>query len=286
MTESYTAGDIATGREPSDAATKKLLRPPPCNIPPTPSFEDLASIASGVSIPRTADNSSGSNESLDEGATQTTTVTPTNQKSRFSHENPSPELWRRKQQPQQLDVQSKREQFKSSRHSSADLMLHRQERGGGGGGGEGENASALDTSNKDGDIIRHRRLNLLKIHQGTESDPMFSSHHPLAPVGDKGEGRVRSASSSLLLDTPSVSEAGGRGIVTGERESELRPRHINKATGSIHCILSLGVLMLYILQESQITVRSQMKRNNSQQSNPNQLQLSSSTLRLSVWRSW
>lgn len=196
----------------ADYAGQQLVTP---KIPLTPSFEDLASVAnSAASI---TNDSSGSNDSFEEGSTN---LTP-DQLSLSSHESPSPEMWKRKQ----LSAQGRRDMFHISR-SSADVTFHKKESSSAYLDiNQGRSSSAQDRT---GDL-RHKRQVLMKIHKASESDPTFASH---LLTKEKGRLRTRGISSTALSE--SRTERGSEG------GRELRPRHINKATGleirMVHCL--------------------------------------------------
>jgi hypothetical protein len=200
ITDSYSAGDIGKGSQTS--ACGNLLEPPhQQKIPLTPSFEDLAAVDRGLSS--ACHESSGSNESLDEagsslsvGGAQETELT--------RRDNPSPVPWRRKMPRQAAE---KREKFQSLRHSSADILLHTREQAVEGGDGG----------------VQEKRNIMLKIHQSSESDPAFSG---LPGKGDSEPSRSRTVSS---LGTVPVRNSSQQ--TQGRSEGELRPRHVNKATG-------------------------------------------------------
>ena len=183
----------------------------PSNIPVTPSFEDLASIASGrVSSTIGTENSSGSSESVEETFTATEMERTSQLPALRSHENPSPELWKRKQ----LDVKSKRKMFQSLRHSSGDVRLHNEE---------------IDDDRIRFNVARTADVKekgkfLMKVRQ-TGPDLTFGSHP--AVDNERGEGWKRSSSSSAVI--PESASEGDQ--VSNGAGSDLRPRHINKATG-------------------------------------------------------
>lgn len=202
MKESYSACDVTT--KPSVPHCNTLL--PPSQIPFTPSFEDLASIASGVSSPLLHD-SSGSNESLEEDAIS---VKSHDAKSRSSLKNPSPVLWKRRN----VGVQEKRDRFQSMRHSNSDVLAltHLKEK-------EEEQERKRDPmSSEESNSLAQKRKILLRIHEATESDPTFSSHITCVPPTTEEEkvpsGTLSSLEHHLECDRRSV-----------------RPRHIYKATG-------------------------------------------------------
>jgi hypothetical protein len=211
ITDSYSAGDIGKGSQTS--ACGNLLEPPhQQKIPLTPSFEDLAAVDRGLSS--ACHESSGSNESLDEagsslsvGGAQETELT--------RRDNPSPVPWRRKMPRQAAE---KREKFQSLRHSSADILLHTREQAVEGGDGR----SGSLPNGGDGGVQEKRNI-MLKIHQSSESDPAFSG---LPGKGDSEPSRSRTVSS---LGTVPVRNSSQQ--TQGRSEGELRPRHVNKATG-------------------------------------------------------
>lgn len=183
----------------------------PCNIPETPSFEDLASIASGKVSTTGTDNSSGSSESVEENLTATDMRRTSQLPALRSHENPSPELWKRKQ----LDVKSKRKVFQSLRHSSGDVRLHNEEIG----VNDNEERIPFRTADE-----KERRKFLMKVHQSSGPNLTFGSHPTVHT--ERGESQKRTSSGAVIPQSASdgdlVSNAGG---------SDLRPRHVNKATG-------------------------------------------------------
>lgn len=172
------------------------------NIPVTPSFEDLASIASGtISFP--ADNSSGSGDSVEENYTASD-IGETLQLA--SKENPSPELSKRKQ----VDAKSKRHMYRSSRHSSSELMLHNHL----GDVDADQNGTRFPTP-RTADV-KEKRNDLLRIHQVGESDPTLLSGT------ERGQGHRTSTVFPESASEGDLASKGGR---------ELRPRHVYKATG-------------------------------------------------------
>lgn len=212
VTGLYTAGDIGRAiTTATGALSPNNLLSPPKGIPLTPSFEDLASIASGLVTPRLHrhDDSGSSNESFDEDEEKQ--LSPSEDQ-RLSHTKPSPDVSRKSH----LDVQSRRERFQTSRHSSADITLLAREK-------RAEDLRSVSemTEKKENSDLRQKRNILLKIHQDTESDPTFSTHLPSSTT----RCHKRTVSGSALLQDNRIPH----------KESELRPRHINKATG-IYCV--------------------------------------------------
>jgi junctophilin len=208
VTESYSAGNIAAEAVGSNSSAGQFLQPP--SIATSPSFEDLAAIAS--SMPHTNDDNE-SNDSFEESRA-VASLAPKTHPPNSNHKNPSPEVSRR---PTQLTAQIKRDRFHATRHSSADLTLHTKERADSG-MQQDRSISALE-----GRRGVDKRQYLMKIHQASDSDPSFSS-----TTYDEGEGKIRSrtVSSAALLDSRTE-----RSVAVGKVESELKRRHINKATG-------------------------------------------------------
>lgn len=189
------------GFGPNDSSN--LLVTP--NIPVTPSFEDLASIASGTASVTSflVDNSSssGSSESIDKNFA-TPDLVDTCQLKGY----PSPELWKQRK----MDAKSKRSSYQSSRHSSSDLMLHNDL----GNVDADQNGTSFATP-RTADVKEKRKF-LLRIHQVGESDPTLAFH------ANTEQGRKRSAVFPESASEGDLISKGGR---------ELRPRHVNKATG-------------------------------------------------------
>lgn len=196
----------------------------PSKIPVTPSFEDLASIASGKVSITGADNSSGSSESVEENLTAATGMKRTSHLPALrSHENPSPELWKRKQ----LDVKSKRKVFQSMRHSSGDVRLHNKE---------------IDVNDDEERIpfrtadVKERRKFPMTVHQSSGPNLTFGSHPTVH--SERGERQKRTGSGGAVI--PGSASEGDLVSIAGG--SEVRPRHINKATGMRNCITNLSVM--------------------------------------------
>ena len=215
MTESFSAGDVAT-KSFDHPLSQQLLTP--TTIPLTPSFEDLASIASGVSTPQLPHESSGSNESLEEDETA---VTNPSSKTRSSFPNTSPVLWKRRN----VGVREKRERFQTSRCSSADMIAPRGPR-------EVEEdhrkGSGDFKSRGDGGSLSEKRKILLRIHQATESDPTLSSYVLHVPPSEEKE-RLQGGSVSRLVETSQQLEQ--ERVARGGGGGSMRHRHVNKATG-------------------------------------------------------
>ena len=212
VTESFSAGDAPLRAADQEKSGPDSLLSPPQGIPLTPSFEDLASLASGERTPRGYDEEdSSSNDSGDEFSEPSAN----GEYRSVGRERHSPKLFRRSH----VDAQDKRHRFRSSRHSSADMTLFEREKS------EKKDArSASEMAGGESRELRVKRNALLRIHQATESDPTFLDKLP-APSSSssarEGRGHKRVASGSALF----------REAVCG-RESELRPRHVNKATGN------------------------------------------------------
>ena len=164
-------------------------------------------------MPHTNDDNE-SNDSFEESRA-VASLAPKTHPPNSNHKNPSPEVSRR---PTQLTAQIKRDRFHATRHSSADLTLHTKERADSG-MQQDRSISALE-----GRRGVDKRQYLMKIHQASDSDPSFSS-----TTYDEGEGkiRIRTVSSAALLDSRTE-----RSVAVGKMESELKRRHINKATGN------------------------------------------------------
>ena len=207
-TESAKSPIRDVGRGSLATPAGNLLRPPQ-KIPFTPSFEDLASVAAGLSSPLPP-NESSSNESLEEAGSPVGGAREREAGLRGEHTSPVP--WRRKLQLQTAETREKRGKFKKLRHSSADILLHGRDEGVEG----GSSRSGSMPSERDG--LQERRKILLKIHQASESDPTFSSSLPRR----QGEDCLPRTASSMVTVHKSAAET----------EGELRPRHIYKATGN------------------------------------------------------
>ena len=230
ITDSYSAGDI--GNETLMIPGGNLLEPPKQKIPLTPSIEDLASVDRGLSSPR--QESSGSNESLDEVESSSTVgVAPEAELTR--RDNPSPVPWRRRTLQQAAEAKEKRDKFQSLRHSSADILLHSREQTAEGGDSR---SGSLPSERNTG--LKEKRSILLKIHQSSESDPTFSG---IPSGGENIRCRtVSNLSTAPVRPSSSLSSSQQQGWNVGESEGELRPRHVNKATGIILTLLFCSIL--------------------------------------------
>lgn len=164
--------------------------------------------------------SSGSNESLEEAELSAVGGVQYQEAELTRRDNPSPVPWRRRTLLQSAAAaKEKRSKFQSGRHSSADILLHTREN-------LPQSQSGSLSGEGDG-VLQEKRKILLKIHQASESDPTISAGLP----GSLGKSSNSRTFSSLSTVPSWSSSQPGQGV--GENEGELRPRHVNKATGII-----------------------------------------------------